>query len=71
MQEFNLNNLQLLDIELFLAVAQCGSFTKAGEKLFVTQSWVSKRMNLMERELGLMLFLRAKRGVILPPARRW
>lgn len=70
MRETNLYNLQLTDLELFLAVAQCGSFTKAGEKMFVTQSWVSKRINLLENELGLLLFIRNKRGAILTPAGR-
>ncbi len=70
MREIDLYNFQLADLELFLAVAQCGSFTKAGEKMFVTQSWVSKRMNLLENELGLLLFIRSKRGVILTPAGR-
>lgn len=69
-REVNLYNFQLADLELFLAVAQCGNFTKAGEKMFVTQSWVSKRMNLLENESGLLLFIRNKRGVILTPAGR-
>ena len=68
MHEINLNNIQLQDFELFLAVAEYGSFTKAGEKLFVTQSWVSKRMNLFESELGLALFLRSRNHMSLTPA---
>lgn len=68
MREINLYHLQLMDLELFLNVADCGSFTKAGEKMFMTQSWVSKRINLMERELGLSLFSRNKREVTLTPA---
>lgn len=70
MREINLYNLQFMDIELFLTVAKYSSFTKAGEKMFVTQSWVSKRIQLMESELGLTLFLRNKREVILTPAGR-
>lgn len=70
MREIDLYNLQLTDLELFLAVAQYGSFTKAGEMMYVTQSWVSKRINLLENELGLLLFIRNKRGAILTPAGR-
>lgn len=68
MHEINLNNIQLQDFELFLAVAEYGSFTKAGEKLYVTQSWVSKRMNFLEEELGLQLFLRTRNKMTLTPA---
>ena len=70
MREINLYNIQLMDLELFLTVAKYASFTKAGEKMFVTQSWVSKRIHLMESELGLRLFIRNKREVILTPAGR-
>lgn len=70
MHEINLLNIQLSDLELFLAVAQYGSFTKAGEKMFMTQSWVSKRISLMENEMGLGLFIRNKREVTLTPAGR-
>lgn len=68
MHEINLLNIQLMDMELFLAAAQYGSFTKAGEKMFMTQSWVSKRINLLESELGLHLFVRNKRNISLTPA---
>ncbi len=70
MQDINLYNIQLSDIELFLNVAKYGSFTKAGEKMFMTQSWVSKRISQIERELDLRLFLRNKREVVLTPAGR-
>lgn len=70
MRVINLYNLQFKDLELFLTVAKHASFTKAGEKMFVTQSWVSKRINQMENELGLTLFIRNKREVVLTPAGR-
>ena len=70
MRDINLFNLQLMDLELFLNVARYGSFTKAGERMFMTQSRVSKRIDLMENELGLQLFIRNKRKVILTPAGR-
>jgi len=70
MQDINLYNIQLSDIELFLNVAKYGSFTKAGEKMFMTQSWVSKRISQIESELDLRLFLRNKREVVLTPAGR-
>ena len=68
MFEINLSNIQLQDLELFLAVADYGNFTKAGEKLYVTQSWVSKRMSFLEHELGLQLFLRSRNKMSQTPA---
>ena len=70
MKDINLYSIQMADMALFLNVARYGSFTKAGEKMFVSQSWVSKRISQMEKELELMLFIRNKREVILTPAGR-
>ena len=70
MKDIDLYSLQMADIALFLNVARYGSFTKAGEKMFVSQSWVSKRIAQMEKELELILFIRSKREVILTPAGR-
>ncbi len=70
MKDINLYNIQMADLALFLNVAHYGSFTRAGEKMFMSQSWVSKRISQMEKELGLILFVRNKREVILTPAGR-
>ncbi len=70
MRSIDLYKIQLSDLELFLAAARYGSFTRAGEKLFITQSGVSKRISQIESELGLILFLRSKREVTLTPAGR-
>jgi len=64
----NLPDIQLSDLQLFLAVERYGSFTKAGERLFITQSWVSKRISNLEDMLGFRLFDRTKREVALTPA---
>ena len=68
MRDINLYNIQLMDLELFLNTAKYGSFTKAGEIMFVSQSWVSKRISFMEQELGLQLFIRSNRRLTLTPA---
>lgn len=70
MKDINLFNIKLADLELFLNVARYGSFTKAGEKMFMTQSGVSKRISQIENELGLTLFIRNKRELVLTPAGR-
>lgn len=52
----------------FLAVADCGSFTKAADKLFITPTAVMKKMNVLEAHLNLKLIDRTPAGVDLTPA---
>jgi LysR family transcriptional regulator, flagellar master operon regulator len=60
-----------MDTELartFLAVVAAGSFVEAAQKLYVTQSTVSARIQRLEEELGAELFVRNKAGTTLTPA---
>ena len=60
-----------MDTELartFLSVIAAGNFVKAGERLFVTQSTVSARIQSLEEQLGCRLFERNKGGTTLTPA---
>ena len=50
--------MDLPQLEMFLAVAEEGSFTRAGDRLHVSQSAVSRQVALLERELGGRLFHR-------------
>lgn len=62
-----------MDTELartFLSVVAAGNFVKAAEKLFVTQSTVSARIQSLEQQLGCRLFERNKAGTTLTPAGR-
>jgi DNA-binding transcriptional LysR family regulator len=62
-----------MDTELartFLSVVAAGSFVKAAERLFVTQSTVSARIHALEEHLGCQLFVRNKGGTTLTPAGR-
>jgi LysR family glycine cleavage system transcriptional activator len=52
-------------LRVFEAVARLGSFTKAAEELYVSQSAVSRQISLIEDYLGVKLFDREQRGVIL------
>lgn len=47
-----------LQIDYFMAVATNSSFTKTSEELFVSQPAISKQIALLERELGVKLFIR-------------
>jgi DNA-binding transcriptional LysR family regulator len=65
-------------LEAFIAVADCGSFSLAGDRLHLTQPAISKRIALLEQQLGVRLFDRIGRLVtpteggrqLLPRARR-
>jgi len=61
--------LNKLAIEAFLAVVETKNFSKACERLFVSQSTISNRLSCLEKELGSALFKRAKgmKGVELTP----
>ena len=52
-------------LQVFLQVADCGSFTKAAKRLLVTPASVMKHINTLESRLGVTLFKRDKRGVVL------
>ena len=54
----------------FEAAARTLSFTQAAQELFLTQSAVSRQMQLMESELGLALFERRHRALALTDAGR-
>lgn len=63
-----MNNLNLKQLETFVSVVECGSFTKAGGHLFLAQSTVSNHIQLLEKSLGLTLFIRdSKRSITLTP----
>lgn len=55
-------------LDAFLMAADCGSFTKAAEKLFISPNALIKQINLLENRLELTLFLRTNHGVVLTEA---
>lgn len=55
-------------LRVFHAVALAGSFTKATTSLNISQSAISRQINLLEDELGTALFLRVARGLVLTQA---
>ena len=60
--------MELSQLRTFREVAGALSFTRASQKLNMTQSAVSHQIKALERELGEPLFIRAKRGVKLSDA---
>ncbi len=57
--------LSLYKLEIFTAVVDTGSFSKAAERLLLTQSAISQHINDLEISLGTRLFDRGPRGVTL------
>lgn len=55
------------DLRCFLALAETRSFTRAAERLFVTQPAFSRRIAELEDDLGCQLVLRTTRPVELTP----
>lgn len=52
----------------FVCAADCGSFTKAAEKLFISPTAVMKQINALENHLNLKLMERTPQGIRLTPA---
>jgi DNA-binding transcriptional LysR family regulator len=57
-------------VETFVAIVRGGGFTKAASLLHLSQPAVSRRLDLLERELGAPLFERIRSGVTLTEAGR-
>ena len=55
-------------LKTFLTVCDCGSFSSAAEKLFMTPSAVLHQIRALEKDLGAEFFLRSSKGVSLTPA---
>ncbi|MGW6518311.1 LysR substrate-binding domain-containing protein [Streptomyces sp. NPDC054962] len=53
------------DLRYFTAVAEDLSFTRAAERLFVSQPALSKQIRMLEKQLGVVLFERDRRTVRL------
>ncbi len=60
--------IELRHIKYFLAVAKDLHFRKAAERLFISQPGLSRQIKQMEDDLGLLLFERHNRKVILTKA---
>lgn len=60
--------MEIKQLEYVIMAADLGSFNKASEFLYTTQSNVSKVIGRLEKELGYAIFLRQGKGVALTDA---
>lgn len=58
-------NVSIFQIRLFLAVAEEESFSRAAVRMHIEQSTLSRRISMLEQELGLQLFRREARPIQL------
>ena len=58
------------EIETFVSIARRGGFARAAESLHRSQPAISRRVEMLEQQLGTPLFERVRGGVILTEAGR-
>ena len=56
--------MELRHLETLLAISEEGSFTAAADALATVQSNVSEQVRQLERELGVPLVVRGRRGAV-------
>ena len=61
-------DMELAELEAFITIAELGTFTGAARVLHVSQPAISRRIDLLEHELGSSLFQRDRSGARLTDA---
>ena len=60
--------MNIQQLRYFLVLADTLSFTKTAEKYYISQTAVSNQIKALEEKLGVQLFQRDNRKVLLTPA---
>ena len=55
-------------LDTFICVVEAGSFSKAADKLYISLPAVIKQINSLENNLGVQLFARTHRGLVVTAA---
>jgi LysR family transcriptional regulator for metE and metH len=61
-------DVDIRHLKMVAAVAECGSLTRAGDQLHLTQSALSHQLRDLESRLAVPLFLRVGKRMVLTPA---
>ena len=62
--------MEFKQLESFAAVVKCNSFTKAAEKLYISQPTISTHIRALEEELNTRLILRTTKSIEVTPEGR-
>ena len=62
--------MEFKQLESFAAVIKCNSFTKAAEKLYISQPTISTHIRALEEELNTRLILRTTKSIEVTPEGR-
>ena len=62
--------MTLQQILYALTIEECGSMNKASEKLFIVQPTLTNAIRELEKEMGITIFLRTRKGIIPTPEGR-
>lgn len=62
--------MTLNQLKYFQAIARCENFHAAAEELYISQPSLSRAMDSLEKELGIKLFEKAGRGIVMTKAGR-
>lgn len=60
-------DIKLDQYKIFYVTAKSGSFSEAAKALYITQSAISQQIRSLEKELGVVLFERGRKGAKLTP----
>ena len=70
MRYIEYSNIRFQQIQIFLCAAEYGNFTAAAERMHVTQPMISKTIQTLEQETGIILFRKMHGKPCLTPAGR-
>ena len=59
--------MTLTQLRYIIAIADTGSMNEAAKQLFISQPSLSETMKELETEIGLDIFLRSNRGIVITP----
>ncbi len=59
--------MTLQQLKYALTIADCGSMNEAAKHLFLSQPSLSETIKELEQEIGMQIFLRSNRGIVITP----
>jgi DNA-binding transcriptional LysR family regulator len=62
------DNIEFRHLKYILAIAETGNFTRAANRLFLTQPSLSRQIKDLEDDIGFPIFLRNPKSVDITPA---